>query len=231
MKEIWKFCKGYEGLYRISNFGNVFSVRNNRLLTGCKDNAGYVLVCLSKNNKTVHRRVHRLVAQAFIKNPNDWPEVNHKDGDKANNCVNNLEWCTRKYNSKHAHVVLKSFKRTSKRGRVLCVETGDVFESTQDIGRKTSVSGAAVRMVLCGKNQTCAGYHWEYTDRETTNIDAGRYKYKVGTKRRMAASFGISPQLLRWRLNNGWTFNEIKNTLPDLGNRYKRKHDVNTRGV
>lgn len=185
-----------------------------------------MLVCLSKNNKTVHRRVHRLVAQAFIKNPNNWPIVNHKDGNKSNNNVNNLEWCTEKYNMKHAHIVLKSFKKTGRRGRVLCVETGDVFESTQDVGRKTNISGAAVRMVLCGKNKTCAGYHWEYTDMEPTNIDASKYKYKVGIKRRMAKSFGISPELLRWRLNNGWTLNEIKNTPPDLGNRYKRKRDA-----
>lgn len=225
MKETWKFCKGYEGLYRISNFGSVFSVRNNRLLSA-RNVRGYLSVSLCKNGNEKHFYIHRLVAEAFISNPNDWPEVNHKDGDKANNCVNNLEWCTRKYNSKHAHVVLKSFKRTSKRGRVLCVETGDVFESTQDVGRKTNISGAAVRMTLCGKNQTCAGYHWEYTDREPTKIDASKYKYKVGTKRRMAKSFGISPELLWWRLHNGWTLNEIKNTPPDLGNRYKRKHDA-----
>lgn len=210
----------------MSNFGEVFSVRNNRLLTGRKDNAGYVLVCLSKNNKTVHRRVHRLVAQAFIKNPNNWPVVNHKDGNKSNNNVNNLEWCTEKYNAKHAHIVLKSFKKTGCRGRVLCVETGDVFESTQDVGRKTNISGAAVRMVLCGGNKTCGGYHWEYTDRAPTNIDSSKYKYKIGIRKRIAKSFGISPELLYWRKKNGWTINEIKNTPPDLGNRYKRKHDI-----
>lgn len=182
-------------------------------------------VNLCANGTTKHLYVHRLVAGAFIANPNNWPEVNHKDGNKTNNCVNNLEWCTKKYNSKHAHIVLKSFKKTGRCGRVLCVETGDVFESTQDVGRKTNISGAAVRMVLCGKNQTCAGYHWEYTDREPTNIDASKYKYKIGAKRRMAKSFGISPELLHWRKKNGWTMNEIKNTPPDLGNRYKRKHD------
>lgn len=230
MKEIWKFCKGYEGLYRISNFGSVLSVRNNRPLSA-HNVRGYLSVNLCKNGNEKHCYVHRLVAEAFVPNPNNWPIVNHKDGNKSNNNVNNLEWCTEKYNAKHARIVLKSFNKTGRRGRVLCVETGDVFESTQDVGRKTNISGAAVRMVLCGKNKTCAGYHWEYTDRQPTNIDASKYKYMVGARRRMAKSFGISPELLYWRKKNGWTLNEIKNTPPDLGNRYKRKRDISLRRI
>ena len=197
------------------------------MLSAHNNGRGYLHVNLCANGTTKHFYVHRLVSLAFVPNPNKWTEVNHKDGNKANNCANNLEWCTAKFNMKHAHIRLKSFKKTGRRGRVLCVETGDVFESTQDVGRKTNISGAAVRMALCGKNKTCAGYHWEYTNREPTKIDSNKYKYKIGIKKRIAKSFGISPELLYWREKNGWTTNEIKNTPPNLGNRYKRKHDVN----
>ena len=111
MKEIWKDIEGYEGLYQVSNLGNVKRLRHGdykcvqgyrvfpeRLKILSFDKKGYLQVGLSKNNKQTMRRVHRLVAEAFIPNPNEYPMINHKDENKANNNVNNLEWCDARYN-------------------------------------------------------------------------------------------------------------------------------------
>ena len=112
MKEIWKDIKGYEGLYQVSNLGRVksFNYMNTgkekiKTLTLQKKHpmkqGGYLQTTLYKNKQTKTVVVHRLVAEAFIPNPDNLPQVNHKDHDKTNNCVDNLEWCTAKYNSNH----------------------------------------------------------------------------------------------------------------------------------
>lgn len=115
MKEVWKDIKGYQGLYQISNLGNVKSLdrkvnaKNNkkRLIKGTFlklrfNNRNYNIVSLYKNNIQEVRFIHRLVAETFIPNPENKPEVNHIDGDKQNNKIDNLEWCTRTENNKHA---------------------------------------------------------------------------------------------------------------------------------
>ena len=101
--EIWRDIEGYEGLYQVSNLGRVRSLNYKR--TGKVQNMklgtypnGYKMVDLKKNNKRKAHLVHRLVAKAFIPNPNQLCEVNHKDEDKANNTVDNLEWCSHIYN-------------------------------------------------------------------------------------------------------------------------------------
>lgn len=104
--EIWKDIKGYEGLYQISNLGEVRSLfRYKKKLKPCKNNIGYEYVNLYKNNKMKRITIHKLVAENFIIKP--ILEINHKDGDKTNNCVNNLEWVTRKENVIHRFKVLK----------------------------------------------------------------------------------------------------------------------------
>lgn len=110
-KEYWKPIKGYEGLYQVSNFGRVKSLQrivnngNNsvriikeRILKNQMDKDGYYVVNLHKTNKSKTFRVHRLVAEAFIPNPDNLPEINHKDENKLNNHVDNLEYCDRVYN-------------------------------------------------------------------------------------------------------------------------------------
>lgn len=114
MNEEWRDIKGFEGLYQVSNLGNVKRIKHG----GCKfgygyrtlpermvkqhpDYHGYKKVHLWKNNKDKPLFVHRLVAIAFIENPNNYPQINHKDEDKTNNCVSNLEWCTCKYNNNY----------------------------------------------------------------------------------------------------------------------------------
>lgn len=89
--EEWKNIIGYEGLYEVSNKGNVRNVRRNTLLKLSKTNYGYIQVHLYKNGIRTGLRVHRLVAEAFIPNPDNLPQVNHKDEDKTNNNVTNLE--------------------------------------------------------------------------------------------------------------------------------------------
>lgn len=101
--EEWKNIIGYEGLYEVSDKGNVRNVRRNTLLKLSKNNYGYIQVYLYKNSIRTGLKVHRLVAQAFIPNPDNLPEVNHLDEDKTNNRVDNLEWCTHKYNVNYGH--------------------------------------------------------------------------------------------------------------------------------
>lgn len=115
MEEVWKDIKGYEGIYQVSNIGrirsldriNIYKNGTKRFEKGkvkalVKNKLGYVQIILNKENKKSSRRVHRLVAQAFIENPNKYEEINHIDGNKLNNNVTNLEWCNRKQNVRHA---------------------------------------------------------------------------------------------------------------------------------
>lgn len=113
--EEWRDITGYEGLYQVSNLGRVRSldryveskiicksfIKGKILNTSFQKN-GYVVITLSKSGKRKQFKIHRLVAQAFISNFENKPEVNHKDGDKTNNCSDNLEWVTRKENNQHA---------------------------------------------------------------------------------------------------------------------------------
>lgn len=94
---------GYEGLYEVSNKGNVRNVRRNKLLKLSKNRYGYIQVYLYKNGIRTGLKVHRLVAQAFIENPDNLPEVNHKNEDKIDNRVENLEFCDHKYNVNYGH--------------------------------------------------------------------------------------------------------------------------------
>lgn len=99
MKEIWKDIKGYEGIYKISNLGNV---KSNKLLKKELCTNGYFRVTLYNEKSPKRFLVHRLVAETFIPNPENKPQVNHIDGNKLNNCVCNLEWATSKENNVHA---------------------------------------------------------------------------------------------------------------------------------
>ena len=120
MEEEWRDIRSYEGLYQVSNLGNVKSFNNRiknknpMILKQTIDRKnGYLTVSLSKNGKKKIHRVHKLVASIFIDNPNNYPVINHKDGNKLNNCVDNLEWCTCQENIDHA---VKMNLRADQRG-------------------------------------------------------------------------------------------------------------------
>lgn len=98
-EEIWLYISGYEGIYSISNYGRVKNNRTGLILKPVRQSKGYYQVFLSVKNKSVHRFIHRLVAEAFLQNTNNYPQINHKDENKANNCWWNLEWCSAQYNT------------------------------------------------------------------------------------------------------------------------------------
>lgn len=102
LKVEWKLIEGFDGIYSVSNYGEVRNNKTGRLMKPIKNEKGYLRVGLTNNGKLKCMRVHRLVAQAFIPNPDNKPEVNHIDFNKENNCVSNLEWVTNQENTQYS---------------------------------------------------------------------------------------------------------------------------------
>lgn len=101
IEELWKDINGYDYPYQVSNFGRIKGMKG--FMKPYDNGYGYLVVELKQNKKSKHLRVHRLVANAFIPNPLNFPEVNHIDEDKHNNFVGNLEWCTSSYNKTYGN--------------------------------------------------------------------------------------------------------------------------------
>ena len=187
--EVWKDVASYEGYYKVSDKGNVYSVeRKNSLGNKCggimlkmiyhKD--GYNMVALYKNGVSKYRLVHRLVAEAFIPNPESLPQINHKDEVKDNNNVDNLEWCTSKHNANHGTRTERVVKTQSKKVKAINVKTGEVltFNSTREAGRKGYSNGnislacrgvyksSRTGTLMGGDGRTYKGHRWCYEEGE-----------------------------------------------------------------
>lgn len=177
--EVWEDIVGYKGQYQVSDKGNVRSVdridsrgrkRKGALLKLIYDKDGYIIVNLYKNGIGVQKKVHRLVTEAFIPNPNGLPQVNHRDEVKANNNVENLEWCTSEYNNNHG----TRLERIRKKVRGVNIKTGEVliFSSTVEAGREgySNVDKACRgiyndgRGKLIGDGRTYKGHKWSYEE-------------------------------------------------------------------
>lgn len=192
MEEVWKEIEGYEGLYEVSNFGRIRSldrvaitysnggtqVRKGRIRVGTVDKStGYVKLLLCKNAVQVSYTLHRLVALAFIPNPENKPHVNHKDGNKANNHVDNLEWCTALENVQHAIstglTLNKGADNASAKPIVTC--RGDEFGSAVEAAKHFGMDNHRnISKALKGFRKHSGRYsdgtkiHWEYLDKKDT---------------------------------------------------------------
>ena len=162
--EEWKDIKGYEGLYQISNKGRVKSLGNNKtkkekILKPRKCNGYFSVRLCKKGEKPKPFDIHRLVAEHFLPNPDNLPVVNHKDENKLNNNVENLEWCTFAYNTIYS-------VNGGKPRKIQCVETQQIFDSSKDVidkifpGRSTSV----IRDHLRGRTKSAFGFHFKFID-------------------------------------------------------------------
>ncbi len=173
MEEKWKDIKKYQGLYQVSNFGNIKSlpkkhkinngsyyITKERLLSKTKNKQGYLVVNILKKVELVHR----LVAEAFIPNPDNLPQVNHKDENKTNNNVNNLEWCTSKYNSNYGTCIERMRNKKSKKVAQYDLNGNFIKEwnSLAEVERKLNIKTANLCSCCKERYKQTGGFVWKY---------------------------------------------------------------------
>lgn len=191
MEEVWKQIKGFEGYYEVSNFGNVRSIDRyvyqqgrEQLYKGVqispyKINSGYLCVRLSKGNKKKGYLVHRLVAEAFIQNPQSLPQINHKDENKHNNNIENLEWCTLSYNASYGTLPQK---KKEKFGHRVCQYDNRgsflrTFTSSREAERETNIRHSEILDCCKHLAHTAGGYIWRFKKETNENpVDPVTYK-------------------------------------------------------
>lgn len=182
--ELWKDIDGYNGAYQISNLGNIQRIKRRlsysggnggrtiaeKLLAPVVGKTGYLAVFLTKNGKFYNHYIHRLVAAAFVPNPDNKRTVNHIDGDKSNNAADNLEWATHKENIKHAidiglriyktgadYPISKSVIQYDKTGQQVAT-----FVSMLQAEELTGIDNSAIAKCCKGKRKSAGGFNWKY---------------------------------------------------------------------
>ena len=179
----WKDIVGYENEYQINQFGEIRTLKDSPKLKKydvlkpqISKRNGYVYQMLYKNGKEKLLRVHRLVAMAFLPNPNNLPQVNHKDGNKQNNSVDNLEWCEQSDNMKHAYknglqipsenqrrAIINTNKLKQK--KVCQIKDGEVintFSGISEASRQTKISISCISRCCNLKRKSTNGYEWRF---------------------------------------------------------------------
>ena len=172
-KEEWRDIEGYPN-YRVSNLGRVKSLGNNRsrkekILKPIPTSNGYLRVQLWKNKKGKILLLHRLVAMAFLDNSDNFPQCNHKDENKKNNCVENLEWCTVKYNNNYGTRNERAGNKTAEANSKPLLQinkfTNEVireWKSTREVERKLGFNHSAISKCCLGKQKVHKGFKWQY---------------------------------------------------------------------
>lgn len=182
MKELWRAIPGYEGLYQVSNMGNVRSedkviklynggswIRKGRPKKPVISKDGYLQVSLCKNGKPRTWKVHRLVAIAWLDNPNCYLEVNHKNEQKTDNRTENLEWCSRKYNINYGTARKRTGMANGKAVVQYSIEGHRMqeFYSGYEAQRRLGVLEQSINLCCRGKRQQAGGFRWKYADDKT----------------------------------------------------------------
>ena len=183
--EIWKDIKGYEGFYQVSDCGRIKSLARDiyyqngivhrtkeKILVPVLDKDGYQYVNLSKNGKRKVMTIHRLVAMAFIPNPENKSQINHKNEVKTNNVVENLEWCEAGYNINYGTRTSRAIqnRRSYKLGDnpsakpVFCVELNKKFDCAKSAQEELGIDRSCVGRVCRGEQKTAGGFHWRYAN-------------------------------------------------------------------
>ena len=185
-EEIWKPVKGYEGFYEVSNLGRIRSldrtvncvhnsvaIKKGKILKLSTIPKGYLCAHFSKYGKSKSIEIQRVVALAFIPNPNNLPCVNHKDEDKTNNKVDNLEWCTYKYNNTYGTRLEKSAKKhiNGKNAKTVYQYSLDEkflneYPSCAELKRLYNYDASKISECCRGLRKTAYGYKWKYIKEE-----------------------------------------------------------------
>lgn len=176
--EVWKDIVGYEGIYQVSNHGRVKALPktieysdgkvipyDEIIMRSIIEKEGYKVVNLTNNGVQRQFRVHRLVAKAFIPNPNNYPQVNHRDEIKSNNNVENLEWCTHKYNQNYGTSIERSSKNRSRSVMKMTLDGEDLKEyASATVATQDGFDNSAIGKCCKGYVNTHRGYKWRYVD-------------------------------------------------------------------
>lgn len=162
-KEIWRPIDGFENRYAVSSKGRVKNIETGRVLKNNINNHGYAIAYLyNSDGKPKHIAVHRLVAQAFLPNPDNLPQVNHIDECKTNNDVTNLEWCTASQNTRYsAHQQSCRINQLSLDGKLI-----KTWDSSEQIKRELGYHSGSIIHCCKGKHKQVYGFRWQYADPE-----------------------------------------------------------------
>ena len=156
-----KDIKGYEGLYAITSCGKVWSYRNKKFLKPYTNDDGYLLITLWKKGRGNTYKVHRLVSEAYIPNPENLPQINHRDENKTNNCLQNLEWCDASYNTNYGTCIERRSSKYKKPILQYDLDGNFIREwsSATDVGRELKSN---ICNCLKGKLPSAYGFKWFY---------------------------------------------------------------------
>jgi hypothetical protein len=163
MTELWKDINGFNGRYQVSNAGRIRNAHTDFIRKPVEDKDGYYQIRLYDSGCQGTYKIHRLVAEAFIDNPCNLPLINHKDEDKKNNTVDNLEWCTKEYNNNYgsrAQKILRKINQIDLHSNKI-IKT---YVSIASAAKEYNINPSSICGCLRGRSKSCLGYVWRYCD-------------------------------------------------------------------